>query len=280
MTGMMAWLSLVMLLQAERLLSPLPVVAIDPGHGGAQIGAIGPCGLTEKDLTLAISEELAAVLRQSGRATPLLTRPSDLTLGLPERAAIANAAGASLFLSIHGNASTRPTARGLEVYFLSLRAANRRAAWQAERENHGDKAPGATSDDALTEILWSLQAQANHAQSQRFALSLYAALSQGVGRAGHRRGVLQAPFLVLLSAQMPAALVEVGFLTNLEECQDLASTATQRRIAQSLAAAVLAELAAASASGATQPAVPLTVGEVDHGADHEPRDEAHPGFGG
>jgi N-acetylmuramoyl-L-alanine amidase len=111
----------------------LPLVVIDPGHGGELDGAVGVCGAREDEVTLSIAREMAAVLGASGQARVLLTRQADLNVPLEERSAIANAAGAALFISVHANASTRAESRGLETYFLSQRAADRRAALVAAR---------------------------------------------------------------------------------------------------------------------------------------------------
>ena len=114
----------------------LPVVVIDPGHGGEHLGAIGSCGVMEKDVTLAIGLELSKIVRANNRAMPLLTRSSDRTLSLEERTHIANRNNAEFFLSIHANASTNREASGVETYFLSTRTSNKRSREVAQRENN------------------------------------------------------------------------------------------------------------------------------------------------
>lgn len=220
----------------------LPVVAIDAGHGGTQEGATGVCGIREKDVTLSLAQRVDAILHQSGLARPLLIRALDETVGLTERSARANAAEAALFVSIHANASPSPTARGIETFFLSNRAATGRLAHLADRENDGIAMPVVdTHNTALQRILLGLSLDAAHSESQALALKVQSVLSEHLHSRG--RGVLQAPFMVLLGAQMAAVLVEVGFLTHPDECALLASEEHQDAIAEAIATAVLAHLA-------------------------------------
>ena len=226
---------------AGLVLCGLPIVAIDAGHGGLQEGALGICGLVEKDLTLSLAGQVTAILEQSGHVTPLMTHDQDVSLGLTERSEIANRAGAVLFLSIHGNASPNSSAHGVETYFLSNRAAGTRIAHLAARENDGEHFAVAAQNTALQRILNGLSLEAAHVESQRFALTVQAALSETLPN--HGRGVLQAPFVVLVDAHMAAALVEVGFLSNPTECLLLSNTRYQAALAQSLASAILAHVA-------------------------------------
>jgi len=227
----------------------LPVVAIDPGHGGQQVGATGSCGLKEKSVALAVSRELYSVLEASGRVRPILTRDGDLTVDLEERYRIANEAGAELLVSVHANASLNLDAKGVETFFLSSRTANRRIRELAKRENHGAR-KRSQKDDLVGVILDGLLLSNAHVGSQRFAHQVQDSLDAHLSTDG--RGVLQAPFVVLSGAQMPAVLVEIGFLSNLEECKRLAETSYQRTIARSLAAAVLEHLVDESLASARQ----------------------------
>ena len=232
-------------------IAPLPVVAIDAGHGGTQEGATGICGIQEKNVTLALAQRVDAILRQSGLAAPLMVRQGDETLALNERAARANAAEAALFVSIHANASPSVTARGIETFFLSNRAATGRLAHLADRENDGIAMPVLeTHNAALQRILLGLSLDAAHSESQALALKVQTVLSDRLHSRG--RGVLQAPFMVLLGAQMAAVLVEVGFLTHPEECALLAAADHQDAIAEAIATAVLAHLAIHSRALAQQ----------------------------
>lgn len=235
--------------------SPVMVVALDAGHGGDQAGAHGICGAWEKDITLQIARRVAQVLGASRRAQPLLIRDDDETLALGARAERAHAAGAGLLVSIHANASTSPSARGVETFFLSLQASDKRTARLSARENEGQRVVAPKARDPLAQILRGLSLDADHVASQNLAMQLQRAL---VGHLHSRgRGVLQAPFMVLMGAQMPAALVEVGFLTHPEECVRLTTAAGQEAIAEAIAAGVLSYLgqqrpmrASALASGA------------------------------
>lgn len=240
----MAWFLPLLLLAAD---GP-PVVAIDPGHGGEHIGAVGPCGAREKQVALEVSRELVEVLSASGRVRAVLTRDEDTTLELEDRYRIANEAGAVLFLSIHANASHNADARGVETYFLSSRASNRRIRNLADRENLGARLSEAREDNVLAVILDGLLLNAAHGGSQRLAMRVQDAMDATFETPG--RGVLQAPFIVLLGAQMPAVLVEIGFISNPEECVQLAQRDYQRNIARTIAAAVLEHLATDSSASA------------------------------
>jgi N-acetylmuramoyl-L-alanine amidase len=240
---------------APAVPAPLPIIALDPGHGGDQAGAHGVCGAWEKDVTLQIAKRVARVLEASGRARPLLTRDHDETLPLPLRSERALAARARLFLSIHANASVNPSARGVETFFLSLQPTERRLRRLAERENEGAGLAPARPGSPLALVLGGLRLDAAHVESQALAMSLQRAM---VGHLHSRgRGVLQAPFMVLLGARMPAALVEVGFLTHPQECVRLTTDKGQEAIAEAIAAGVLAHLAVgrtvAAQGGATLP---------------------------
>lgn len=217
-----------------------PLVVLDPGHGGHLAGAKGVCGLHEKDVTLAVAKELAQLLEASQRARVKLTRTEDEHVELEDRSRLANELGAALFVSIHANASSRAAARGVETFFLSRGAASRRAQRLAERENEGKVITAQGEPGSVASILQQLSLSASHRESQRLAMSLQEAMEERLHTRG--RGVLQAPFLVLLNATMPAALVEIGFLTHPEECTLLTTRTYQSRIAQVLAAALLAHL--------------------------------------
>lgn len=243
-----------LLLVLTLVTAPLPVVALDAGHGGTQTGALGICGMVEKDLTLTLAQQVAAILTQSKRARPVLTRSRDATVGLTERSQLANAAGATLFLSIHGNASPNTTVRGIETYFLSNRAATGRIEHLANRENDGEAMPAPREDPTLQRILQGLSLDAAHLESQRFAVAVQRTLGERLPN--HGRGVLQAPFVVLVNTRMAAALVEVGFLTQPDECQLLASAGYQDTLAQALAAAILAHLANDASAMVSQATLP------------------------
>ncbi len=222
-------------------LAPPPLIVIDPGHGGAQKGAIGACDVEEKSVTLAISIQLARLLHTSGRARVLLTRTTDTTLELSERTRLANKAQARLFISIHANASSSPDHHGVETYFLSRTSSNKRAAQTAHRENENAQPQNGKAVHNLDFILKQLHHNADHRESQALAVHLEKSLQYSLEARG--RGVLQAPFIVLVEAQMPAVLVEVGFLTNPKECERLTQNKYQAKVAHALSTAILSHLA-------------------------------------
>jgi len=213
------------------------VVVLDAGHGGHDEGATGPSGLHEKDLVLDVTHRLAERLRRRGMRV-VLTRSADRFHSLEERTAVANDARADLFLSIHANASPSRRPRGIETYFAALDATDDDARKTAERENMAFGAAAASFEraDPLAVILGDLIATQHLQESSEFAKLAQHELSE-IGRA-RSRGVKQAPFVVLLGVQMPASLVEIGFLTNPEEERGLRSASRRDAIADSLAKAI------------------------------------------
>lgn len=208
-------------------------IVIDPGHGGKEVGAVGPGGVFEKDITLAVARKLAAALGAKTGARVVLTREDDSIVSLDQRTAIANQYNADLFLSVHMNASVAPKAKGSETYYLSLDASDELAKKAAETEN-ATAAPDPSSDLKL--MLWDLAQQAYIGESSRFAQAVQEEMNAATGVAN--RGVKQAPFKVLVGATMPAALVEVGFISNPEEETKLQSDAFQNLVVDALTRAV------------------------------------------
>lgn len=213
-----------------------PLVVIDPGHGGEDQGAQGAGGVLEKTVALAVARLTAERLRAAGIEVRL-TRDSDETVPLRDRTALANRLRADAFVSIHANASPARGARGAETYYMSADASDPQAAATAEREN----APAETTTLGL--ILWDLAHVANLNASARLAREIQERLNVVHGIAN--RGVKQAPFVVLTGATMPAALVEIGFLSHPEEGQLVSQPETQGRIADALAAGIVAFLRSA-----------------------------------
>ncbi len=216
----------------------LPLVVIDPGHGGAQKGAVGVCGLEEKDLSLELGFAVEELLLASGRASVLLTRRADMAMTLEERVRLANQARPDIFVSIHANASLFSSSRGVETFFVSRRAADQRILRLALVENDGVLVP--EESDTLGSILHSMRLHAAHAESERLAALVQQSLAARLGALD--RGVLQAPFVVLRGVDAPAVLVEVGFLSNEEECAALMRDEHRQRLAQALTAGILAHL--------------------------------------
>jgi len=213
-------------------------VVIDAGHGGEDKGARGAGGLLEKDLVLDVAKRLATRLRASGLQI-VLTRHDDSFVPLEERNSIANDARADLFISIHGNATHDARIRGIETFFLALSASDDYAGQVARRENEAfgvADSPAKHSDDALVAIIGDLITNEHMEESNEFARLVQQELA---GDAKVARGVKQAPFVVLEGVQMPAALVEIGFLTNRADEQSLRTGRERDRIAAALARAAI-----------------------------------------
>ena len=220
---------------------PAFLAVVDPGHGGEQAGARSPDGVCEKDVALAIAEKLAARLRRQGGRV-ILTRTGDITVRLADRAALAVAERADLFISIHLNsmATRRRRARtqGVETYFLSADASDASATAVAARENADRLAgePEPDPNDPVAGILRDLQSTEALVGSSRLAYAVHDRLVKACH--AEDRGVKQAPFYVLAGASMPAILVEVGFISHPQESRRLRSTAYQDRVAKAIADAV------------------------------------------
>ncbi|MGZ8853937.1 MAG: N-acetylmuramoyl-L-alanine amidase [Thermoanaerobaculia bacterium] len=211
-------------------------IVIDPGHGGKEVGAIGPGGLMEKDITLAVARKLAAALQSKINARVVLTREDDSLVSLDQRTAIANQYKADLFLSVHMNAAVVKGAKGSETYFLSLEASDELARRAAETENASTTAASANPSTDLKLILWDLAQQEYLQESSRFAQAIQEEMNRATNV--QNRGVKQAPFKVLVGATMPAALVEVGFITNPDEETKIKSDAFQDMMVDALVRAV------------------------------------------
>ncbi len=226
-------------------------VVIDPGHGGDDVGAKGPGGAFEKDVTLAIARKVRATVANTLGVQAFLTRDKDQEVALDERTAFANNYKSDLFISIHANASRAQGARGSEVYFLSYQASDDESRRVAAQEG-GEVPAGARvppgSDVAL--ILWDM-AQAEHLEeSSALASRIQDELAEVTGSGG--RGVKQAPFRVLVGAAMPAVLVEVAFISNSEEEKLLVSDAYQSKIAAAVVRGIARFQREASRVGATR----------------------------
>jgi N-acetylmuramoyl-L-alanine amidase len=218
---------------------PVHRIVIDAGHGGYDPGAIGPSGVREKDVTLAMSLKLAQRLKQAGFEV-VLTRGDDRFVALEERTAIANARKGDLF-SIHANANPRRSLAGVETWILNVaddRYANRLAA----RENGVDPDEESGAVDARR-ILTDLDARASTDASRRLATQVQkeitGAVREKVGEV-QDLGVKSALFYVLVGARMPAVLVETAFISNRREEQRLASGRFQDEVAGAVARAVVA----------------------------------------
>ncbi len=211
-------------------------VAIDAGHGGEEDGARGPDGTLEKNVTLSVARKLKAALEAKLGVRVILTRDGDGTVGLDERAALANNNKADLFVSLHANASLRTSAAGAEVFYLSLEEYGDQAQRVAKGETEALPVFGAGTRD-IEVILWEM-AQARYIEeSALFAQAVEGALREHVPMSS--RAIQQAPFRVLVGANMPAVLVEMGFITNAEQERQLASDPFQTSIVQALVDSII-----------------------------------------
>ncbi len=235
-------LALTLAASASRPAAAAFVAVVDPGHGGEKEGAVGPGGEREKILALQIARRVAAKLRKQGGRV-VLTRTGDVAVPLAQRAALANAMRADLFLSIHLNAmsgAARAHARGVETYFLSADATDASATAVAARENADRLAgePEPSPDDPVSGILQDLADTEALQSSSRLAYALHEQLVRRL--AAEDRGVKQAPFYVLAGARMPAVLLEVGFVSHPLDARKLATAAHQEQVAQAIADGVAA----------------------------------------
>ncbi|MDP9095891.1 MAG: N-acetylmuramoyl-L-alanine amidase, partial [Pseudomonadota bacterium] len=197
---------------------PLPLVVLDPGHGGKDPGAIGVSGTYEKHVAFAAAEELRRQLTAAGRCRVALTRGHDVFLRLRDRVDIAQAHGAALFVSMHADAVNDPTVRGASVYTLADAASDAQTAALARRENSADRFGGPRFRDVapdVANILSSLVRAETRAGSGRIARQLVGALEPQVGLLTNP--ARHAHFMVLRAADIPSVLVEMGFMSNLRD---------------------------------------------------------------
>jgi N-acetylmuramoyl-L-alanine amidase len=225
----------------------LPLVVLDPGHGGRDPGAIGARGTQEKRITLLAAIELKRRLEAGGRCRVLLTRGRDVFVPLAHRIGQARRREAALFLSLH--ADSAPGARGASVYTLSTTASDALSAALARRENEADRAGGLRLPSISPEvdrILLSLMRQETRAGSDRLARLAVSSLRAEVPLLPHAHR--RAGFVVLKAPDVPAALVEMGFLSHPADEAALNRPAHRARLATALAEAVEGFLLARSRS--------------------------------
>jgi len=219
---------------AKQLALGVSRIIIDPGHGGRDYGAPGYLkGVHEKDVVLQISRRLAKKIRLELKNEVYLTRNSDKFLTLEERTAIANTKNADLFISIHTNSHKDRRAYGIETYFLNL-ATDDEAIRVAAMEN----ATSTKNISDLQTILSDLMQNAKINESSRLAGYVQGSMVRHLKSKRYSRikdkGVKQAPFYVLLGAQMPAVLVETSFISNPRECKRLTNPQYQERLCEAI----------------------------------------------
>ncbi|MFM8315293.1 MAG: N-acetylmuramoyl-L-alanine amidase, partial [Deltaproteobacteria bacterium] len=224
--------------EPNRNIGPKPEsrikVWLDPGHGGKDFGAQGLNGASEKDICLRVSKLIRREIEKYSKlqGAPIevrLSRDEDEFISLKERAREANLWGADLFVSIHANSSPVPKARGFEVYFLSPEATDAEASKLARLEN---QAPPTPISAQVISILSDATTQYHVAESSRLAESMFSSISQKIG--SNSRAVRQAPFTVLHGTNMPAVLVEIGYVTHREESLNLTKDSYLKRVASAI----------------------------------------------
>ncbi|MCC7151996.1 MAG: N-acetylmuramoyl-L-alanine amidase [Rubrivivax sp.] len=224
----------------RRIVERLIIIAVDPGHGGEDPGAIGPSGLREKDVVLAIARVLREELNAQRNVRVMLTRTGDYFVPLYERVRKARRVQADLFVSVHADAFLRPEARGASVFALSTKGASSATArWMADRENRADAVGGvsiASADEQLKRALLDMSTTAQI----RDSLKLGREVLRHIGRVGrlHKGTVEQAGFAVLKAPEIPSVLVETGFISNPEEEARLRDPDYQRELVQAIATGI------------------------------------------
>ncbi|MGB8274486.1 MAG: N-acetylmuramoyl-L-alanine amidase, partial [Alphaproteobacteria bacterium] len=211
------------------------IIALDPGHGGVDPGARSRSGVYEKDLTLDMAKELKRQLEATGRYHVVLTRDRDIFLRLRERIAIARAAGAELFISLHADIIADEKIRGLSVYTLSENASDEEAELLASKENKADIIAGidlSSESPEVTNILIDLAQRETMNHSANLAEFAVGELSREVKLLG--RSHRFAGFAVLKAPDVPSVLVELGYLSNRDEERLLRNPAYRARLSAAL----------------------------------------------
>jgi N-acetylmuramoyl-L-alanine amidase len=218
---------------AKQLALGVRRIVIDPGHGGRDFGAPGCLkGVHEKNVVLKLGLRLAKKIREKLNCEVVMTRTSDEYLTLEERTAFANTRNADLFISIHTNAARDTRAYGIETFFLNL-ATDNDAILVAAREN----ATSTKNISDLQTILSDLMQNAKINESSRLAVHVQRCMCKDLKKSYSRiknKGVKQAPFYVLLGAQMPAILIETAFISNSRDCKRLVNSKYQDQMCDAI----------------------------------------------
>jgi len=210
------------------------IVMIDPGHGGEDEGA-AQNGVKEKDLTLKVSLELKKLLQKDPKFEVLLTRDRDQFVALADRPVKAAKAKADVFVSIHANSSTVSSAKGTEIYFENQIPTDEDSLLIANRENNmkdeGQTKTASNKNSDLTNILTDLAHNEHMVLSEQLSQHLLESFQKEFNI--KTRAIRQAPFRVL-SVNIPATLIELGFITNPTEAKWLAEAASQKKMAKAI----------------------------------------------
>jgi N-acetylmuramoyl-L-alanine amidase len=228
----------------EPAVQRLVTIALDPGHGGEDPGAIGKSGAREKDIVLAIARRVKRRIDQQPNIKAFLTRDGDYFVPLGRRVQKARAVRADLFVSIHADAWVSPHAKGSSVYVLSERGASSAAArWMAKQENRSDEIGGLSiesKDRLVTQTLLDMSTAAQIKDSLKLAKAVLTEI--GTVNTLHKRQVEQAGFAVLKAPDIPSILIETAFISNPDEERRLRDDRYQDQIAQAVVDGLLAYL--------------------------------------
>ena len=216
------------------------IVFIDPGHGGKDPGAIGTLGTFEKDITLKVSLELAKALKKTNKITPILSRTTDIYLPLRKRINLAKINKADIFISLHADASKNIAAKGISVFSLSDKASDKEAKIIAEKENSVDVIPGISSKISDPIIFGTLIKMI-----QRQAMNDSAFLAKNIimnlkkTKLAINRGHRFAGFAVLKAHDIPSILIEIGFISNIEEEKKMLNKKYLENLSKNLTKAIV-----------------------------------------
>ncbi|MCZ6487391.1 MAG: N-acetylmuramoyl-L-alanine amidase [Gammaproteobacteria bacterium] len=220
------------------------IIAIDPGHGGRDPGAIGKMGTREKDITLAVAKKMKTLINRTPGYRAVLTRESDRFVVLRNRVKKAREHQADLFLSIHADSFRSARVRGASVYALSLSGASSEAArWIAEKENASDLIGGISLDDK-DDLIASVLLDLSQTATIQDSLELGSDVLRNLGKVSklNNKKVQQAGFAVLKAPDMPSILIETAFLSNPAEEKKLRSSKHQQKLANALFAGIKAHM--------------------------------------
>jgi N-acetylmuramoyl-L-alanine amidase len=211
-------------------------IVVDPGHGGKDRGASSCNQIAEKDITLAIAMALKENLEKEIGCKVILTRTRDQFLTLEERTRIANEAKADLFISIHANAHMDTSLSGVETYYLNF-AKDQESARVAALENRPSNKSMSDLKVLLSRLLFTTKVNESAALARQVQRNLIAKL-KAKGDKVRDLGVKQAPFRVLLGAEMPSVLIETAFITNRNDESRLNSRQFQQNLAKGITAGI------------------------------------------
>jgi N-acetylmuramoyl-L-alanine amidase len=225
---------------SQRIQGKMPVIVIDPGHGGVDPGAVGANGVHEKNVVLNLSRALRDELQKTGRYRVLMTRDSDVFIRLSDRVRFARTNNADLFVSVHADSMPKANVRGASIYTISDQASDEQTARLAARENKADLIAGldlSVEDEDVANILVNLAMRDTMNQSKYFANTVVTTFNEK-GLRLLERPHRYAGFAVLKAPDVPSVLVEAGFMSNRAEADMLTTPEFAQRFAVSMTRAI------------------------------------------